>query len=56
MACVGKGCSPYTCPSVLLLCFVGGGVCKNVAVVVGLWWCDGVENKCWKRKLAFVDM
>jgi len=30
-------------------------MCKNVAVVVGLWWCDGVENKCPKRKLAFVD-
>ena len=23
--------------------------------VVGLWWCDGVKNKCLKRKSAFVD-
>ena len=30
-------------------------MCKDVVVVVGLWWCDGVENKCWKRKLAFGD-
>jgi len=44
------------CPSVLLSYFVGGGVCKDMAVGVGLWWCDGVENKCHKRKLVFVDM
>jgi len=46
---------PSPCPSVLLPCFVGSSVCKNMAVVVGLWWCDGVENKCQKRKSAFVD-
>jgi len=39
-----------------LPCFVSSSVCKNVAVVVGLWWCDGVENKCQKRKLVFVDV
>ena len=30
-------------------------VVVDVAVVVGLWWCDGVKNKCLKRKSAFVD-
>jgi len=31
-------------------------VVVDVAVVVGLWWCDGVKNKCLKRKSAFVDV